>query len=83
MIRLLYFASLREKLGCAGESIDLPAGVTDVAGVLSHLAARGGEWAALPSVKNLKCAVNQEMARSDTPVKAGDEIAFFPPVTGG
>jgi len=83
MIQLLYFASLREKLGSAGESIELPAAVADVAGVLAHLAGRGGEWATLPSVKNLKCAVNQEMARSNTPVKEGDEIAFFPPVTGG
>lgn len=83
MIKLLYFASLREKLGTAGESIELPGGVTDVGGVLNLLAQRGGEWATLASVKNLKSAVNQEMARNTTPVKAGDEVAFFPPVTGG
>jgi molybdopterin synthase sulfur carrier subunit len=83
MIKILYFASLREKLGTSGESLVLPAGVNDVAGVLATLAARGGEWASLASVKNLKSAVNQDMARHDTPVKAGDEIAFFPPVTGG
>ncbi len=82
-IRILYFASLREKLGSGSESLELPAGVTTVAGVLELLAARGGEWAGLPTVKNLKFAVNQEMARADSPVKAGDEIAFFPPVTGG
>lgn len=82
-IKILYFASLREKLGSGGESLDLPAGVTTIAGVLETLAARGGEWASLPAVKNLKFAVNQEMARTDSPVKAGDEVAFFPPVTGG
>ena len=82
-IKILYFASLREKLGSGGESLDLPAGVTTIAGVLEMLAARGGEWTSLPAVKNLKFAVNQEMARTDSPVKAGDELAFFPPVTGG
>lgn len=83
MIKILYFASLREKLGTAGEDLELPAGVADVGGVLAMLAERGGEWATLASVRNLKCAVNQEMARSDTPVKDADEVAFFPPVTGG
>ena len=83
MIKILYFASLREKLGTSGESLALPAGVNDVGGVLATLAVRGGEWASLASVKNLKSAVNQDMARRDTPVKAGDEVAFFPPVTGG
>ncbi|MDX9706934.1 MAG: molybdopterin converting factor subunit 1 [Azospira sp.] len=83
MIKILYFASLREKLGTSGESLELPAGVADVGGLLELLAARGGEWADLPAVKNLKSAVNQDMARGDTPVKDGDEIAFFPPVTGG
>lgn len=83
MIKILYFASLREKLGTAAEDLELPAGVADVDGVLALLAQRGGEWATLASVKNLKYAVNQEMARSDTPVTDGDEVAFFPPVTGG
>jgi molybdopterin synthase sulfur carrier subunit len=83
MIKILYFASLREKLGTSGESLALPAGVNDVGGVLATLAARGGEWASLASVKNLKSAVNQDMARHESPVKDGDEIAFFPPVTGG
>ncbi len=82
-IKILYFASLREKLGTSGENLELPAGVADVGGVLKLLAARGGEWASLASVKNLKSAVNQDMARHDTPVKAGDDVAFFPPVTGG
>jgi molybdopterin synthase sulfur carrier subunit len=83
MIKILYFASLREKLGTSGESLELPSGVSDVGGVLATLAARGGEWAGLASVKNLKSAVNQDMARHESPVKDGDEIAFFPPVTGG
>lgn len=83
MLKILYFASLREMLGLGSEQIDLPTGVNDVGGLLSLLAGRDGEWARLATVKNLRYAVNQEMARLDSPVKAGDEVAFFPPVTGG
>jgi molybdopterin synthase sulfur carrier subunit len=83
MIKILYFASLREKLGCGSEEFELAAGVVDIGGLLTALAQRDGEWASLAAVKNLKCAVNQEMARNATPVKDGDEVAFFPPVTGG
>jgi molybdopterin synthase sulfur carrier subunit len=83
MIKILYFASLREKLGCGSEELELPAGVVDIGSLLSALAQRGGEWASLAAVKNLKSAVNQEMSRNATPVKDGDEVAFFPPVTGG
>lgn len=83
MIKILYFASLREKLGSGGESLELPEDVSDLAGLLALLAARGGEWNSLAAVKNLKMAVNQEIAEASAPVCDGDEIAFFPPVTGG
>jgi len=83
MLKILYFASLRERLEVGAESIDLPSGVSDVGGLLQLLTARGGEWASLATVKNLRFAVNQEMARLDSPVGADDEVAFFPPVTGG
>ena len=83
MLKILYFASLREMLGSGAESIDLPEGVGDVGSLLKLLAGRGGEWERLATVKNLRYAVNQEMARLDSPLKAGDEVAFFPPVTGG
>lgn len=83
MLKILYFASLREMLGSGAESIALPDGVGDVGGLLKLLAGRGGEWAKLATVKNLRYAVNQEMARLDSPLKVGDEVAFFPPVTGG
>jgi len=82
-VNILYFASLREKLGSSGEHLDLPGDVGNVDDVIAFLARRGGEWASLAAVKNLKSAVNQEMARGTTAVKDGDEIAFFPPVTGG
>ena len=83
MLTILYFASLREALGHSTELLDLPPEVHDVGGLLALLIARGGAWAKLGSVKNMRYAVNQEMARLDSPLKAGDEVAFFPPVTGG
>lgn len=82
MIKILYFARLREALGTDQESVGAELG--DVAGVLAHLRARGGAWAAeLAPQRNFRVAVNQEMASADTPVQAGDEVALFPPVTGG
>jgi len=82
VIKVLYFAGLREQLGTAGE--DLEVSPATVAGLRSMLMARGGAWqSALAQGKALRVAVNQEMAQPSTPVKPGDEIAFFPPVTGG
>jgi molybdopterin synthase sulfur carrier subunit len=84
MVKLLFFARLREDLGTGAEALALPADVTTVAGLRAHLMARGGAWASvLANGKALRVAVNQEMADPATPVKAGDEVAFFPPVTGG
>ena len=83
-VRVHYFASLREQVGRADESLDLPEGVTTVAGLRAHLMARGGAWQiALGTARALRVAVNQDMAQPTTPVKSGDEVAFFPPVTGG
>jgi len=80
-VKILYFAGLKETLGLAGETVVLPAGVASVGALRDWLAANGR--AALITTKNLRCAVNQNIARLDTPVGEGDEIAFFPPVTGG
>ena len=82
-MKVLYFAGLREALGCAGEELALPAGVATAGELRDHLAARGGAWGALTQAKNLRCAVNQRMAGFDAAVAEGDEVAFFPPVTGG
>lgn len=83
-VKVLYFASLRERLGTAGEEIELPAGVGTVAALRSHLRQRGGAWElALADGKLLRMAVNQDMAPPAAPIRAGDEVAFFPPVTGG
>ncbi len=83
-VKILFFAGLREQLGSGGEQLQLPSGVSTVAALRAHLMARGGAWqSALGEKRALRVAVNQDMAQADTPVKAGDEVAFFPPVTGG
>ena len=80
-VQVLYFASLREAFGTAGERVELPADVSSVGALRAWLVARGR--AELATAKNLRCAVNQDMAKLDAAVADGDEIAFFPPVTGG
>ena len=80
-VRILYFAGLKEALGMAGETVELPVGLASVGALRDWLVGQGR--AALGTAKNLRCAVNQEMVRLDAAVRDGDEIAFFPPVTGG
>jgi molybdopterin synthase sulfur carrier subunit len=83
-IKLLYFAALREQLGTAGEDLELPAGVSTVAALRSHLRGRGGAWErALAEGRLVRTAINQDMAAPSAGLNAGDEVAFFPPVTGG
>lgn len=80
-VSVLYFASLREALGSAGETLELPVRA-DVAQVRGQLAARGGEWERLRSPR-IRAAVNQALASESHALVAEDELAFFPPVTGG
>lgn len=80
-VKILYFAGLKESLGLASEAVDLPTGVETVGALRDWLVTQGR--IALASAKNLRCAVNQDMAKLDAPVADGDEVAFFPPVTGG
>jgi molybdopterin synthase sulfur carrier subunit len=83
-IELKFFASVREAVGTAGEAVQLPANVTTVAQVRGWLAARGGAWStALADGRALRVALNHEMTDLAAPVREGDEVAFFPPVTGG
>jgi molybdopterin synthase sulfur carrier subunit len=83
-IRILYFAWLRERVGTAEEALVLPQGVTSVGDLLALLRRRGpGHEAAFASSKLVRCAVNQEFAGPEAPIRPGDEVAFFPPVTGG
>jgi sulfur-carrier protein len=83
-INLRFFASVREAVGVSIESIDLPEGMRTVGAVRDLLIARGGAWAeALGHQRALRMAYNQQMCAPETPVAAGGEVAFFPPVTGG
>lgn len=83
-MRLLYFAWVREKAGTGQEEVKPPAGVTDVAALVAWLRSRGGGPAeALADLRLVRVAVNQEHVALDHPVAASDEVAFFPPVTGG
>jgi len=84
MVTVLYFARLREVLGQGSEQIALPASVRDLEGLRAMLVARGGAWQQeLAPTRPVRAAVNQAMAMGDVPISDGDEVAFFPPVTGG
>ena len=84
MVTVLYFARLRETLGRSSEQIALPATVRDLEGLRALLVSRGGSWEQeLAPGKPVRAAVNQAMAVGDMPISDGDEVAFFPPVTGG
>jgi len=83
-VKVLYFASLRERLECGEEKVDLPGEVADIAAMLEWQRARGPAWAdAFAPGRNFRVSVNHAMAGPGTRLGAGDEIAFFPPVTGG
>lgn len=83
-VKLLYFAWLRARIGQAEEQVSLPPEVRDVAGLLEWLRARGPRYAeALRDLSVIRVAVNQDYVGFEHPVKAEDEIAIFPPVTGG
>jgi molybdopterin converting factor subunit 1 len=83
-LKVLYFAWVRQKVGMAEEDIAPPPEVRDVAGLVAFLAARSpGHAAAFADPRQLRAAVNQDFATPDAPVGPGDEVAFFPPVTGG
>lgn len=83
-MRLLYFAWLREKAGVGEETVAPPATVKTVADLIDWQLTRGGGHAeAFADRKVVRVAVNQEYVSLNHPVAAGDEVAFFPPVTGG
>ena len=83
-MKLLYFAWLKAKTGVAQEEVSLPAEVATVGELLAWLRTRGpGYAAALADLEAVNVAVNQAHAKFGDPVRPGDEVALFPPVTGG
>ena len=83
-MNVLYFAWVRQKAGTSEERLELPASVTNVRELAELLHARGGGFAeAFADLSRLRAAVNQEHVAFDTPIGPNDEVAFFPPVTGG
>lgn len=83
-IRLKLFASIREQTGVDEEALALPEGVQTLGQLRDFLRGRGPVWGeSLDPSRAIRGAVNQRMAGDDEPIRDGDEIAFFPPVTGG
>ena len=83
MIRLRFFASLRETLGVGDLQLELPDGINRLSGLTDWLQGRGTPWKEALSDSRLHVAVNQEIVSQDTAIRDGDEVAWFPPVTGG
>lgn len=83
-LTVLYFARLRESIGTAQEDITWQANLANVDALLEYLRARGSQWqTALSDERGVRVAVNQDLAHGHTLLKDGDEVALFPPVTGG
>ena len=83
-MKLLYFAWIRTNLGVAEELLDVPSEIKDVEGLLEWLINRGESYKTVFSDLSLiHVSVNQEYVDLDNAITQGDEIAFFPPVTGG
>ena len=83
-MRLKYFAWVRERIGTAEEDVELPGDIVSVRDLLQWLAARGDGYAeALKYPDAIRVAINQEHAHHGEPVAGAQEIALFPPMTGG
>lgn len=83
-VQVLYFARLRETFQRSSEGIDVAGDRADVAALIRVLRGRGSPWSEeLAPGRTFRVAVDQDMATLDTPLRAGSEVAIFPPVTGG
>jgi molybdopterin synthase sulfur carrier subunit len=83
MILINYFARYREQLNLGGEKLPLTSDLKTIEDVRRLLMARGELWREVLGEGNLMCALNQELCHPDHVIEDFDEIAFFPPVTGG
>ena len=82
MIKVVFFAALREQLDCSELSLSCD-NLTTVADVKAQLASKNEQWQQVFANSSLLSAVNHDMVNGDQVIKSGDEVAFFPPVTGG
>jgi molybdopterin synthase sulfur carrier subunit len=83
-MKILYFAWVKDRVGISEETIDLPSDINSISGLIEWMAARGGNYAdVFASTKSIRIAVNHSYAPVDQSISNDDEIAFFPPVTGG
>ena len=83
VINVLYFARIKDALGLEKESLELEHSIKTVNDLVQYLAARGAAWRDSLIDNKVLIAVNQEICGSNENIKNGDEVAFFPPVTGG
>ena len=84
MVRVLYFAWVRERIGKAEESLEPPASARTVADLIAWLSARGEEYAhAFENPKVIRAAIDRAHVQADTMISGAREVAFFPPMTGG
>ena len=84
MVKLCFFAGLRETLGVDTEEISFNHDIETVQALMEFLQQRGKPWAEeISPHKSIQIAINQTLAKTTTSIKDGDEVAFFPPVTGG
>lgn len=82
MIKVVFFAALREQLNCSELTIN-DESLTNVAELKAHLACKDEKWQKVFANSSLLSAVNHDMVNGEHSIKSGDEVAFFPPVTGG
>jgi molybdopterin synthase sulfur carrier subunit len=83
-IKILYFARIKEAVNYSTEDITLPSDISTITALKNHLSQRGEIWANLFNGKQvIRAAINHELVQDLATIQAGDEVAFFPPVTGG
>jgi molybdopterin synthase sulfur carrier subunit len=84
MLKLRYFAWVRERIGKPEETIEIPSGIGTVGELMKWLASRGEEYAhAFDNLNVIRAAIDQKHVRADAALKGAGEVAFFPPMTGG